>query len=94
MKKTSLNELMGGGAQQGKKELGLSDLEELLGERMPKLDYTPVGRMRLTTALRNRFGDNYRHLKGIEGIIEEFDREIKHNVTMAKLKMLKGNKGK
>lgn len=94
MAKTSLGELMGknSAAKAESKSLGLDDLYELLGERMPKLEYTPVGRLRLVTALRNRFGDGYRNLKGIDGILSEFDKEAKFNVTLAKMKMLRGGK--
>lgn len=93
MKKTSINELMGGSGKQAKKSLGLDDLSDILGERMPKLEYSPVGRLRLTTALRLRFGDNYRHLPGIEGILKEFDKEAEFNVTLQKMKQIKA-KGK
>ena len=89
MKKVTLNELMGAGGSKAKgRELGLDDLSELLGERMPKLEYTPVGRMRLTTALRNRFGDSYRQLPGIDSILAEFDDHAKFNVSKHKMRML------
>lgn len=80
------------GKSAGKRKLGLDDLRDLLGERMPKLEFTPVGRMRLTTALRNRFGDNYRHLDGIEDILHEFDRESEFNVKIQEMKMIKGKR--
>lgn len=89
MKKVSLNELMGGGARSGAKSLSLDDLGNLLGERMPKLEFSPVGRLRLTTALRNRFGDNYRNLPGIDGIMKEFDKESHFNVKLQELKQIK-----
>jgi hypothetical protein len=90
MKKVSLNELMG---KSGSKEsLSLDDLSELLGERMPKLEFTPVGRLRLSQALRNRFGDNYRHLRGMDDIMREFDREAEFNVKLQKMKMIKAGK--
>ncbi len=86
-----MNELMGKSGDKGDK-MGLNDLNDLLGERMPKLEFSPVGRIRLITALRNRFGDNYRNLKGIDGILKEFDREAEFNVTLQKVKMIKGKK--
>lgn len=93
MKKASLNELMGSAGNKAEsRKLGLDDLGELLGERMPKLEYSPVGRMRLTAALRVRFGDNYRHLPGIEDILKEFDNEAKFAVKLQELKMIKGRK--
>lgn len=93
MKKLTLNEIMGGsGDKAKKKKLGLNDLEELLGERMPKLEYTPVGRLRLTTALRNRFGDSYRNLPGIDDIMKEFDTESAFNVKLAEMRQIRVRK--
>ena len=93
MRKASLNELMGGtGSQSQERKFSLDDLGDLLGERMPKLEFTPVGRFRLTTALRNRFGDSYRNLPGIEQVLKEFDREAEFNVKMHEIKMIKGKK--
>lgn len=86
MKKVSLHELMG---KSGGKDLTLDHLGDLLGERMPKLEFTPVGRLRLTTALRNRFGDQYRNLPGIDGILKEFDREADFNVKLQEMRMIK-----
>ena len=91
MGKASINELMGkGGSRAKSKDLSLDDLHEILGERMPKLDFSPVGRYRLTTALRNRFGDNYRNLPGIDNILKEFDKETEFNINLQKMKMIKG----
>ena len=92
MKKVSLNELMGSSAQQGKEHLTLDHLGTLLGERMPKLEFTPVGRFRLVSALRNRFGDNYRNLPGIDNIIKEFDHHADFSVKLAEMKMIKGGR--
>lgn len=89
MKKISINELMGSkGGKAKNKKLSLDDLEDLLGERMPKLEFTPVGRLRLTTALRNRFGDNYRHLAGIDDIMKDFDRESDFHCKLMEMKMI------
>lgn len=94
MKKTTINELMGSGGGEAKsRDLSLDDLEKLLGERMPKLEYSPVGRMRLMTALRNRFGNSFRQLPGIDGILREFDDHAKFEVTKHRMKML-GKAGK
>ena len=93
-KKVSINELMGSGGSRAKgKKLTLDDLGELLGERLPKLEFSPVGRMRLTTALRNRFGDNYKSLPGIDDIMREFDSEAKFNVKLQEMKQIRA-KGK
>lgn len=90
MKKASLNELMGtaGGKASGK-SLSLDDLGELLGERMPKIQFSPVGKLRLTQALRKRFGDDYRNLPGIDNVLKEFDKETEFNIKLQKMKMLK-----
>lgn len=85
MKKVSLNELMG---KAGGKDLTLDHLGDLLGERMPKLEFTPVGRLRLVTALRNRFGESYRNLPGIDNIMKEFDDHASFNVKLAEMKMI------
>lgn len=92
MKKVSLGELMGktGGAKG--KNLSLDDLGDILGERMPKLEFNPIGRMRLTAALRVRFGDGYRNLPGINNILSEFDEEAAFSVKLQEMKMIKGKK--
>jgi len=93
MKKLSLNELMGSkGSSAKKRELGLNDLEDLLGERMPKLEYSPIGRLRITTALRNRFGDNYRNMPGIDSIMREFDDHASFSVRLQEMKQIKPRK--
>ena len=96
MKKNTLNEIMGsrGGDQKSGRKLSLDDLGDLLGEKMPKLEFHPVGRLRLTNALRNRFGDSYRNLPGIDDIMKEFDKEAEFNVKLQKMKMIKATKGK
>lgn len=90
MKRASINELMGSAGKGAKsRKLTLDDLGDLLGERLPKLEYSPVGRMRLTTALRNRFGDSYRNLPGIDDILHEFDEEAKFAVRLAEMKQIR-----
>jgi len=88
--RATINEMMGSAAMSGHKELGLDDLENLLGERMPKMEYSPRGRHRLITALRNRFGENFRTLKGIDRILSEFDREAAFNVKMMEMRQIRG----
>lgn len=90
MKKASLNEIMGKAGSTAKaKKLSLSDLPALLGEAMPEIPHTPVGRLRLTMALRNRFGDNFRNIPGVKDIMSEFDEEAKFNVKLHEMKMIK-----
>jgi hypothetical protein len=93
--KKTLNELMGkqGGDRASVRKLTLDDLGDILGERAPKLQFSPVGRMRLTSALRVRFGDQYRNLPGIEDILKEFDREAAFNIKLQEMKQIRA-KGK
>ena len=54
-KPASLGELLGSASD--KKELGLKDLPEILGEKMPDLPKNRIGKFRLLNALQNRFGN-------------------------------------
>jgi hypothetical protein len=93
VKKASLNELMGSvGDKASNRKLTLNDLDSILGERKPKIEFSPVGRMRLTSALRVRFGDNWKHLPGLEDIMKEFDDEARFNVKKQEMAMIKGRK--
>jgi len=88
--KVTLNEMMGErGEKGGAKKLSLDDLSTILGERMPKLEFSPVGRLRLTNALRLRFGDQYRNLPGITDIIKDFDKEAAFSVKLQEIKQIK-----
>lgn len=90
MKKSSINELMGKSGDAAKsRKLSIKDLKDLLGERCPKIEYNPVGRLRLMSALRQRFGDGFRSLPGIDNIVKEFDDEAKFNVKLAEMRMVK-----
>lgn len=91
MKKASLNELMG---KAGEGKLSLDKLGDLLGERLPKLEFSPRGRMRLTEALRQRFGDSYRNLPGISDILKEFDEEAKFAIKLNEMKMIRTGRRK
>lgn len=93
MKKASLNELMGKGGDTAKqRDLSLKDLPVILGDAMPEIDKTPVGRLRLVSALRNRFGDQWRNIPGVSSIMKEFDDEAKFRVKMEEMKMIKGKR--
>ena len=88
--KATMNELMGSAGS--KKDFTLSDLPELLGDRTPEMEFSPRGRLRLVTALRNRFGESYRNLRGIGGLIKEFDKEAAFAVKLAQMRLIKGKK--
>ena len=87
--KATLGEVMGKTGGEKGENLTLDDLSSILGERLPKLEFTPVGRMRLTAALRVRFGDSYKNLPGIQNILKEFNTEAQHNVKMQEMKMIR-----
>lgn len=91
--KTSLNELMGSGGESfSKKSLELHDLPSLLGEQMPKLEFHTLGRIRLIRALRNRFGNNYRSLPGIQTVLHKFDHAAKLELVHHEIKKRLGRK--
>ena len=73
-KPAALGELLGSAA--GKSELGLKDLPELLGEKMPELPMNRIGKFRLINALSQRFGPGFRNIPMVSGIIKEFDNQM------------------
>ena len=68
----TLGEIMGSKA----KEVSLRALPEILGEKMPELPRDGVGRLRLMKALRNRFGEGFKNIPGVKGMLKEFDSEV------------------
>ena len=88
-KKVSLNEIMGKSAGAKGSGMSMKDLPEILGDGMPELDMSPVGRIRLIRALKQRFGDNFRSLPGLKGIVKEFDSAASAAVTREKLRKIK-----
>lgn len=44
-------------------------------EEMPILDPTPLGRHRLIQSFKRKFGDTFRNVPGVSGVIKEFDRQ-------------------
>lgn len=87
--RVSLQEIMGKSAAAKGEGLSLKDLPEILGDGMPELDMSPVGRIRLIRALKQRFGDNFRSLPGLKGIVKEFDSRAKAEVVREKMKKIK-----
>lgn len=74
--KTTLNEIMGKrGEHFHSHGVEFDELPDLLGEGMPKLEFHALGRVRLQAALRQRFGDNWRNLPGIQKLMKRFDDE-------------------
>ena len=87
-KKASLAELMGSKAA-GSGGLSLKQLPDVLGDAMPELPRNAVGRYRLIRALQQRFGDNFRALPGVSGLVKEFDEDIKFESRVNMLKAIK-----
>lgn len=85
--KATLGELMGGA-----QSMSLKDLPDILGEKYPELPKNKVGRYRLVRSLRNRFGNEYRNIPGVKGLIEEFDEEIRYQGVLDKIKKVKPRK--
>lgn len=73
-KPAALGELLGSAAN--KSELGLKDLPELLGEKMPDLPMNRIGKFRLINALSQRFGPGFRNIPMVSNIIKEFDSQM------------------
>lgn len=74
----TLGEILGKkGEQAHSRGLDLKDLPDLLGEGMPKLEFHALGRVRLMRALKQRFGDNFKNVPGIQSVIQKFDHEAK-----------------
>jgi hypothetical protein len=92
-KKVSLSEVMGSKGAAAGAGASLKQLPEILGEGMPELDLSNVGRIRLIRALKQRFGSNFRSLPGLKNIVKEFDDRAKLAVTTEKIRAVKMKKG-
>jgi hypothetical protein len=73
-KPAGLGELLGSAAN--KQNLGLKDLPELLGEKLPELPMNRIGKFRLINALSQRFGPGFRNIPMVSGILKEFDQQM------------------
>ena len=87
--RATLGELMG-----GTKGMSLDSLPDILGEKMPELPKNKIGRYRLIRSLRNRFGNEYRNIPGIKGLVEEFDEEIRFQGVLDQAKKIKMKRSK
>lgn len=72
--------------------LDMNDMKELLGDNMPKISYTQAGRLRLVRALQQRFGDSFTKINGISEFLKEFDDEMKHKLTVARIKIARNER--
>ena len=90
-KPATMGELLGaeaGAKAQAGQDFGLDSLPSLLGEKMPKMEFTRVGRIRLVNALEHRFGSGWRNIQGISNIVKEFDKNMEAS------EVVRANKGK
>ena len=88
-KKVSLAELMGSAGASANGRLELRHLPQILGDSLPDLPRNSLGRYRLMTALQQRFGDNFRALPGVAGLVEQFDKEVDFEDRIEKIKAIK-----
>jgi hypothetical protein len=56
-------------------KLNLAPIQDALGDEMPEISPTPLGRYRLVTALQYKFGNNYRNIPKARAALEHFDSE-------------------
>jgi len=90
---TSLAELMGSAGAAAGGNLSLEHLPTILGDAMPELPRNAVGRHRLIRALQQRFGDNFRSLPGVMGIVQDFDQKVQFERHLDQLRAVKPRGG-
>lgn len=61
-------------------------IRQLLGDRMPILARSSVGRIRLLRALKMHFGESYHTFEGAKKVIDHFDNEVDHLIKYIKIK--------
>jgi len=81
----TLGELIGGHNQ----EMSLTNIGDILGEKLPELPKNSVGRFRLVKALQQRFGDGFRNIPGVSNILKDFDEDIRFDSQISKMKLIK-----
>lgn len=81
MTQPTLGELTG-----GHETIGLHNIHEVLGEKMPEMPMNRVGRLRLLNALQDRFGMNFRNIPGVMDTISDFDKHIADHEVISKNK--------
>lgn len=90
--KISLGELVGSKAASS--GISLDNLKDFLGDKEPNITLDAVGKFRLTNALRERFGDGYRNIKGVPDLLDDFDQRVKHAKLKHQLSGIKPKGGK
>lgn len=91
MARPTLAEIMGrSGAKKSEgRKLTLEDLGDLVGENLPEINFDAVGKHRLVTALRNRFGDGYRSIPAAKDIIADFEEKRSFEEKLSQLRSIK-----
>lgn len=56
-------------------KMNLGPIKDVLGDDIPDITPTPLGRHRLVSALKNKFGENYRNVAKSRVALDHFDRE-------------------
>ena len=94
--RASLAELMGKNASDSSKSgsLKLNQLQDILGDAMPELPKTAVGRHRLVRSLQQRFGLNFRSLPGVKDLLKEFDADTAFEDKVRKMSAFKYKRSK
>lgn len=59
-------------------KMDLGPIKDVLGDAMPEITPTPLGRYRLVSALQNKFGSNYRNTPSALKALTHFDNEHKY----------------
>lgn len=93
-KRAGLAEIMGrSGADKGQSgNLTLESLPEILGDAMPDLPRSAVGRYRLLRSLKARFGPNFRSLPGVSGLLKQFDGVLETERRVQQIRNVKVRK--
>lgn len=82
----TLNELMG-----KDNTITMEKLPEILGEKMPEIPNNEQGKIRLLKALRQRFGDEFRNIKGVKELISKFESNLKFEKVIAQNRRTNAN---
>jgi hypothetical protein len=74
-----------------KPSMNLEPIKSVLGDQTPQITNsdghpTPLGRFRLVSALRNKYGDEYRNIPAAKGAIDHFDTEHDYFRDLRKIK--------
>lgn len=62
----------------GPGKMDTDPIRRLLGEDMPDITPTPLGRFRLISALKSKFGPSYRNYPQASEVLSHFDSEMSY----------------